>query len=108
MKKGLILVDIQNDYFPGGSMELGGMEQAAHNAGLLLNAFRERALPVIHIQHVSMRPGATFFLPNTKGVEIHNSVAPQPGEAVIEKYFFNFSGVIVFIMNMVELSQQPS
>ena len=89
MKKGLILVDIQNDYFPGGNMELVGMEQAAHNAGLLLLAFREKKLPVIHIQHISKRPGATFFLPNTKGVELHESVAPQPGEAVIEKYFPN-------------------
>lgn len=89
MKKGLILIDIQNDYFSGGSMELVGMEQAAHNAGLLLYTFREKKLPVIHIQHISMRPGATFFLPDTKGVEIHKSVAPQPGEVVVEKYFPN-------------------
>ncbi|MBN1982204.1 MAG: hypothetical protein JW795_11775 [Chitinivibrionales bacterium] len=25
MKKGLILIDIQNDYFPGGNMELAGI-----------------------------------------------------------------------------------
>jgi nicotinamidase-related amidase len=76
MKRGLILIDIQNDYFPGGNMELVGMEQAAENAGLLLKEFRTRAFP-------------TFFLPNTKGVEIHKSVAPQTGEAIIEKYFPN-------------------
>lgn len=89
MKKGLILIDIQNDYFTGGNMELVGMEQAAHNAGLLLQAFRSAQLPVFHIQHIAKRPGATFFLPNTKGVEIHTSVAPQSGEVVIEKLFPN-------------------
>ena len=89
MKKGLILIDIQNDYFPGGSMELVDIEQAAHNAGLLLRTFRDMKLPVIYIQHISKRPGATFFLPNTKGVEIRESVAPKPGESVIEKYFPN-------------------
>jgi len=89
MKRGLILIDIQNDYFPGGSMELVGMGQAAENAGLMLKEFRKRASPVFHIQHISKRPGATFFLPNTKGVEIHESVAPQTGEAIIEKYFPN-------------------
>ncbi|MGZ3593240.1 MAG: cysteine hydrolase family protein [Syntrophales bacterium] len=89
MKKGLILIDMQNDYFPGGSMELVGMEQAAENTGLLLTAWRKRAFPVFHIQHISKRPGATFFLPNTKGVEIHKSVAPKTGEAIIEKYFPN-------------------
>jgi nicotinamidase-related amidase len=89
MKKGLILIDIQNDYFPSGSMELVGMKQAAENSGLLLREWRKRAFPVFHIQHVSKRPGATFFLPNTTGVEIHKSVTPQTGEAIIEKYFPN-------------------
>ena len=65
------------------------MEQAAHNAGLLLHEFREKHLPIFHIQHISKRPGATFFLPNTKGVETHTSVAPQPDEVVIEKLFPN-------------------
>jgi nicotinamidase-related amidase len=89
MKRGLLLIDIQNDYFPGGKMELVGIEQAARNAGLMLTEWRNRAFPVFHIQHISKRPGATFFLPNTKGVEIHKSVAPRTGEAIIEKYFPN-------------------
>ena len=89
MKKGLLLIDIQTDYFPGGTMELVGMEQAAANSGLLLKEWRSRAFPVFHIQHISKRPGATFFLPNTRGVEIHKSVAPQTDEAIIEKYFPN-------------------
>jgi nicotinamidase-related amidase len=89
MKTGLILIDIQNDYFPGGNMELVAMEQAAQNAGLLLKQFREKQFAIFHIQHVSKRPGATFFLPNTKGVEIHESVAPKPDEVIIEKYYPN-------------------
>jgi len=32
MKSAFILIDIQNDYFPGGAMELGGMSQAAAQA----------------------------------------------------------------------------
>jgi nicotinamidase-related amidase len=32
MKTGLILVDIQNDYFPGGSMELVGIREAVTKA----------------------------------------------------------------------------
>jgi len=89
MKRGLILIDIQNDYFPSGNMELVGMEQAAENARSLLKEWRKRGFPVFHIQHLSKRPGATFFLPDTKGAEIHKSVAPQPSEAIIEKYFPN-------------------
>ena len=89
MKQGLILIDIQNDYFPGGKMELVGMEKAANNAGKLLDNFREVKLPVFHVQHISSRPGATFFLPGTEGVNLHESVTPLPGELVVQKSFPN-------------------
>ena len=89
MTQALLIVDIQNDYFPGGAMELEGSEQAGERAGALLRAFRQKARPVVHMQHVSTRPGATFFLPNTRGVEIHASAAPAAGETVIQKNFPN-------------------
>jgi len=89
MKTALVIVDIQNDYFPGGAMELAGPNEAAAQAAKLLAEFRRKSLPVIHIQHVSTRAGATFFLPDTKGVEIHESVAPRDSERVIRKHFPN-------------------
>src|SRR5262245_31704034 len=89
MTKALLIVDIQNDYFPGGRMELEGSEAASLRAGELLAAFRERRLPVVHVQHVSLRPTATFFLPDTEGVKIHASVAPVGDETVIQKHFPN-------------------
>jgi len=89
MNQALLIIDIQNDYFPGGAMELVGSPAAGAKAGMLLQAFRQKQLPVVHIQHVSTRPGATFFLPNTRGVEIHESVARQAGETVLQKNFPN-------------------
>lgn len=89
MKRALILIDIQNDYFPGGNMELVGMERAADNAQKLLAEFRRKQHPVFHIQHISKRPGATFFLPGTSGAEINDVVAPKSNEAVITKHFPN-------------------
>ena len=89
MNQALIIIDIQNDYFPGGAMELDGSPEAASRAGRLLEGFRRKSLPVIHVQHVSTRPGATFFLPDTPGVEIHESVAPTAGETVFRKHYPN-------------------
>ena len=89
MTKALLLIDIQNDYFPGGAMELVGSPQAGIQAGKLLAAFRQKSLPVIHVQHISTRPGATFFLPDTPGVRIHDAVAPMAGETVFQKNFPN-------------------
>jgi nicotinamidase-related amidase len=89
VSQALLIVDIQNDYFPGGKMELVGSPEAAAEAARLLRAFRAKAAPVFHMQHVSLRPTATFFLPDTEGVKIHESVAPAHGETVLEKHFPN-------------------
>ena len=89
MNKALLLIDLQNDYFPGGAMELVGADAAVAQAAKLLDAFRRQSLPVVHIQHVSTRTGATFFLPDTRGVEIHSSVTPRAGESVLTKHYPN-------------------
>jgi len=83
--RALIVVDIQNDYFPGGAHPLVGPEEAAGQARLLLDAFRRAGEPVVHVQHVSSEPDATFLLPGTRGVEIHSLVAPEGGEPVVRK-----------------------
>lgn len=89
MKTALIIIDIQKDYFPGGRMELVGAEAAGLRAKEALTYFRNQNLPVVHIQHITTRPGATFFIPGTSGIEIHPSVLPLPGETVIVKHFPN-------------------
>jgi nicotinamidase-related amidase len=89
MKIGLILVDIQKDYFPGGRMELVGMKEASEKAREMLLLFREKKCPIFHIQHIAVRDGATFFLPNSIGMEIHENVKPLFGETIIQKHHPN-------------------
>ena len=87
MKQGLVIIDVQNDYFEGGSMELVRMEAAADNCRNLLNRFRDQKAPIFHIQHLSVRPGATFFVPETEGCEINQRVKPQADEPLVVKNF---------------------
>lgn len=89
MTTALIIIDIQNDYFAGGNMALEGSDEAAANAASLLAHFRSRGLPVIHVQHLMARPNAGYLMPGTVGADIHDSVAPLPGETVVVKRFPN-------------------
>jgi nicotinamidase-related amidase len=89
MSTALLVVDVQNDYFPGGAMEVPGSGDCAARVAELLAAFRGAGAPVLHLRHLSVRPGATFFLPGTPGAEIHPAAAPAPGERVLEKHFPN-------------------
>lgn len=85
----LLVIDIQNDYFPGGRMELEGADAAAARAGEALKAFRAKGWPIVHVRHLSVRPGATFFIPGTEGANINSAVTPLGGEEVVEKNFPN-------------------
>jgi nicotinamidase-related amidase len=89
MDTALLLIDLQKDYFPGGKMELEGSLKAVEAAKKILTHFRGKKRPIVHIQHLSVRPGATFFLPGTDGAEIHPQVQPLPSETVIQKAFPN-------------------
>lgn len=100
MGTGLILIDIQQDYFPGGRMELTGSIEAGRKAQQALAFAREHAVPVIHIQHISNRPGASFFLAGTEGAEISPFVQPQGSEAVFIKHYpssFRDTGLFDFL-----------
>jgi hypothetical protein len=84
MPRGLLIIDIQRDYFPGGANPLVGPDHAATVAQRVLGAFRTAGEPVVHLQHVWDAEDATFMRPGTGGVEIDPRVAPTADETVIE------------------------
>ena len=89
MNTALLLIDIQNDYFPNGRMPLEKSTEACQKAQEILQAYRSKQLPVIHIQHISTRPDAVHFLPCTKGVEFHPNVLPMKNETIVKKHYPN-------------------
>lgn len=90
MSTALIIVDIQNDYFPGGKMELSNPDRAAANAAKVLEWFRYNNKDnIFHIQHIASDPGLGFFLPDTEGVKLHKTVQPLEHESIIQKHFPN-------------------
>jgi nicotinamidase-related amidase len=89
MKTALLLIDIQNDYFPGGKYPLVNPLEAAQNAYMILQCFREHRLHSgrhVHIQHISKEPDATFFISGDRGTDIHDSVAHFEGEPIVYKH----------------------
>lgn len=85
MARALVIVDIQDDYFPGGKFPLVGPEAAAARAARLLDGFRAAGETIVHVRHVWDEPDAAFMKPGTPGIEINAAVAPRDGETVISK-----------------------
>jgi nicotinamidase-related amidase len=74
----LLLIDIQDFYFPGGRSALVAPEKAALNASKILDKFRKENKLVIHVRHNS-EPGG----------KINDIVKPLPGEKIISKTAVN-------------------
>ncbi|WP_322615023.1 cysteine hydrolase family protein [Pseudomonas sp. BIC9C] len=88
-KQALIVVDIQNDYFPQGKWPLVGADAAADNAAHLIKAFRDAGDPVVHIRHEFTSEEAPFFTPNSEGAKLHPKVLNRADEPVVLKHFVN-------------------
>lgn len=85
MKTALLIIDVQNDYFPNGKYELYQPELALKNIEELLTYFRKNELPVYYVQHIADKT-SSFFVPDTDGVNIHKSITPLDSEKVIIKH----------------------
>ncbi|MDR6918330.1 nicotinamidase-related amidase [Pseudomonas sp. 3296] len=89
VKQALIVVDIQNDYFPQGKWPLVGADAAADNAVRVLKAFREAGDSVVHIRHEFTSEEAPFFTPGSEGAKLHPNVLNLDNEPVVLKHFVN-------------------
>lgn len=88
-QRGLIVIDLQNEYLPTGKLPLTGIEAAVANAVRVIADAREQGIPVFHIRHEFANGEAPVFVPGTEGVEIQPVVAPVGDEPVIVKNYVN-------------------
>lgn len=86
-KQALILIDIQNIYFTEGEYKLNHPEEASLNAQKILQYFRMRHLPVLHIKHLFNQGSYKEDINSLR--EFHVNVAPLPDEIIVEKKYPN-------------------
>lgn len=73
-RSALVIIDVQQFYFPGGAASLVEPEQASRNASKVLGSFRAKGDLVVHVRHKA-----------SKGAEIHEHVAPTEAERIFTK-----------------------
>jgi len=81
----LLVIDVQNFYFPGGALPLAAPEAASRNARALLEAFRARGWPVVHVLHLAKGQAAASPALGDPQFQAHPDVMPRPGEPVVGK-----------------------
>lgn len=88
MKDALIIIDVQNDYFPGGANELYKPLEAEDKIIELIKESRRIGRKIVYIQHFNPADDY-FFLEGTYGAEISDRIKPEPEDKVIVKYYPN-------------------
>ena len=90
MKRALLLIDLQNDYFPGGAFPLWNTDHTLESIIAAIRMAQATGVEVIHIQHIA-DPAlgiSPFFNQGTKGADIHPAVlAAAPNAPVVVKSF---------------------
>lgn len=85
--RAILVVDLQNEYWPSGKFALEGIDAAASNAARVISHARANRDLIVHIRH-EMFDGP-LFVPDSEGARINDAVWPGAGEPVITKHFPN-------------------
>ena len=85
MKRALLVIDVQNEYFPGGQLPITHPHAHLDNILRVMDSATEAGLPVVVVQHTFTQPEMPFFKRGTPGWELHPEVASRPRDHWIEK-----------------------
>jgi len=90
MSKVLLVIDLQNDYFPGGKFPLWNTEVTLENTVQAMEKAKGVGIPVIIVQHIADNSQgiAPFFNEGTIGAEVHPRIlTAAPDAPVVVKSF---------------------
>lgn len=90
MSKALLVIDLQNDYFPEGQFPLWNTESTLLNIERAIEKAKLQNVPVIIIQHIANSDLgiAPFFNKGTKGADVYPRIlAAAPDAPIVVKEF---------------------
>lgn len=90
MTKALIVIDIQNDYFPNGAFPLWDTENVLGNIEHAIQQAQAKNIPVILVQHIADKSKglSPFFNEGTAGADIHPRIlAAATNAPIVIKHF---------------------
>lgn len=87
MRKALVVIDIQNEYFPDGKFPLWNPEKALDTTLELINLAKKQNIPVVLIQHVLGEDAPLFTLGNSGAKTNQKILEAASGAPVINKQY---------------------
>jgi len=79
----LLVIDMQNDYFPGGAFPLWNPEATLEATLAAIGRARSRGEPVVLVRHEAATADGPLFRPGTQGAGIHPRLLATAGDAPV-------------------------
>ncbi|WP_222612526.1 cysteine hydrolase family protein [Undibacterium flavidum] len=85
MRKALIVIDVQNDYFPSGNFPLWNADKTLTHIELAIANAIKNKVEIIHVQHIANPDNGVspFFNEDSEGVQIHPRILAAAPDAPI-------------------------
>ncbi|WP_353662802.1 cysteine hydrolase family protein [Hydrogenimonas sp. SS33] len=84
----MLIIDMQNDYYPGGRCELEGILPAHTNTLRLIRRAEEEGVERIYVRHIA-GGDAPFFARGSEGSELHGELPVQKEDRIVVKAYPN-------------------
>lgn len=85
MKRALLVIDVQNEYFPGGALPITYPEGSLQKITEAMDGAAEAGVPILLVQHGTENPDAKSFVKGSRGWRLKGEVDVRKRTAVIEK-----------------------
>ena len=86
--RALIVIDMQNDYYPKGAMELVGILDTHRVVNETIKKFRDSGNEIIFIQHIASKD-APFFKEGSEGANLYSGLDRKDSDRVFIKHYPN-------------------
>lgn len=84
MKRALVVIDVQNEYFHG-ALPITGREDSLGKICRVMDACADAGIPRIVVQHTMPSPDLPIFQRDTPAWALHPEIAARGGEHTVEK-----------------------
>jgi len=84
MKRALLVIDVQNEYFTG-ELPVTYPAGSLENILKVINVASEQHIPVVVVQHTEVEENTPIFKKGSPAWELHPEIAKQPYDLLIEK-----------------------
>jgi len=85
MKRALLVIDVQNEYFTG-RLRIENGERSLANIVRAMDHAHQKGIPVVVIRHTNLAEGAVTFRKGSPEWELHPEIARRPYDHLVEKH----------------------